>query len=67
MISDPQLFAKVSKGCIIKLVSVVRDEYPRNSEAAYYVLSDKVSNILLSDFHHGFYFHSFCKVINPYY
>ena len=67
MVSDPQLLAKVFEGRIIKLASVVRDEYPRNFEAAYYVLLDKVSNISLSDSHHGFYFYSFCKVINSYY
>ena len=66
MISDPQLFAKVSERCLVKLASVVRDEHPKNSEVAYYVLLDKFYDILLSDSHRGLYFHPFCKVINPY-
>ena len=67
MIYDPQLIAKVSEGRIIKLASVVRDEYPMNSKATYYVLPNKISNILLSDSRHELRFHPFCKVINPYY
>ena len=45
MISDPQLLAKVSERCIVKLAFVVRDEHPKNSEAAYYVLPGEFSNI----------------------
>ena len=66
MISDPQLLAKVSERCIVKLAFVVRDEHPKNSEAAYYVLPGEFSNILLNDSHHGLRFHPFGKVINPY-
>jgi len=66
MISNPQLLAKIFEGHIIKLASIVRDEYPRNSKAAYYILTNNVSNISLSDSCHGLHFHPFCKVINSY-
>ena len=66
MIYDPQLIAKVSEGRIIKLASVVRDEYPMNSKATYYVLLDEVSDILLSDSRHRLCFHPFGKIINLY-
>ena len=67
MISDPQLLAKVTERHIVKLASIIQNKNPRNSKAAYYVLPDKVSDILLSDSCHGLYFHPFSKIINPYY
>ena len=56
----------IFEGHIIKLASVIRGEYPRNSKAANYVLLDEVSNISLSDSCHGLCFHPFGKIINPY-
>ena len=67
MISNPQLLAKVTERHIVKLASIIQNKNPRNSKVAYYVLPDKVSNILLSDSCHGLYFHPFSKIINPYY
>ena len=48
MILNPQLLAKLFEGCIVKLASVVQDEHPKNSEAANYILPNKVSNISAS-------------------
>ena len=67
MISDPQLLAKVTERCIVKLTFVVWDEHPRDSKMIDYVLPDKSSDILPSDSCHGLCFHPFGKIINPYY
>ena len=39
----------IFEGCIIKLASIIRGEYPRNPKTAYYILPEKISYILLSD------------------
>ena len=43
----------IFEGHIIKLASVIRGEYPRNPKVAYYILPDKIFDILLSDPCHG--------------
>ena len=47
MILGPQLFAKISKCVIIKLLSIVRDEDPRDSEVANDAFLDKALDVLL--------------------
>ena len=49
MIPDSQLFTEFFEGCIVDLLSIVRDEYPRNSKMANDILLDEVFDILLSD------------------
>ena len=45
----PQLLAKVSKHVIIELLSIVRDEDPKNSELKDDALPEEVTNIFLRD------------------
>ena len=47
MVLDPQLLAEVSKCVIIKLLSIVRDEDPRDSETANDPFPDKAPDVLL--------------------
>ena len=47
MFLDPQLLAEVSKCVIIKMLSIVRDEDPRDSEVANDAFLDKALDVLL--------------------
>ena len=47
MFLDPQLLAEVSKCVIIKLLSIVRDEDPRDSKVANDAFLDKALDVLL--------------------
>ena len=47
--SSSQLLAKVSECVIVELLSIVKDEDPRNSELADDAFPDKVTDIFLRD------------------
>ena len=63
VIPDSQLLAELFEGCVIKLSSIVWDEYPRDSNTVDNVIPDEAFDILLSEW---FYFHPFSKIINLY-
>ena len=56
MILDPQLLAKISDCVIIVLLSIIKDDDLRDSEAANDALPNEVLNIFLCD----------SEVVNPY-
>lgn len=66
MILDSQLLAKISECIIVELLSIVRDDDLRDSEAANDALSDEVSDIFLCDSGQWFCLDLFGEVVDPY-
>ena len=57
---------KISKCVIVELLSIVKDEDPRDSESANDASLDEVSDIFLCDSGQWFCLDPFDEVVNPY-
>ena len=67
MILDPQLLAEIFVCIIVELLSIVRDDDPRDSEAANDSFPDEVLDILLYDSGQWFCLDLFGEVVDLYY
>ena len=64
MIFDPQLLIEISEFATVKLLSVVRDNHPRNPKSTYDVLLDEVLYLGFCDYCQKFCFHPLHEIIN---
>ena len=66
MVFDPQLLIEIFKRIVVELLSIVRDEDPRDSEAAYDTFPDETLDIFLHDRGQRFCLDPFGEVVDPY-
>ena len=64
MIFDPQLLIEISEFATVKLLSVVRDNHPRNPKSTYDVLLDEVLYLGFCGYRERLCFHPLSKIIN---
>jgi len=66
MVLDPQLLAEIFECVIVELLSIVRDEDPRDFEATNDASPDEATDILFCDSGQWFGLDPFGKVVDPY-
>jgi len=66
VVLDPQLLAEIPKCITVELLSIIRDEDPRDSKAANDAFPDEALDIFSCDNGQWFSLNSFGEVVNPY-
>ena len=65
MILNPQLLPKIFECIIVKLLSIIKDDDPRDFEVANDAPPDEASNIFLYDSGQWFCLNPFGEVVDP--